>query len=498
MQRGGAFGIDLARIAQRAVANGGTGVEVQRRAGRHRHHAAKVGHRGVGQLQDAVVDRLQRVGVGHRVAGEVELAAIGLQRPGIGNAAAGVNSQNPAGRFQRARIGDAEVMQRIGPGRINSPGVAERPVRDAVATIEIQRRARVDCHRAASVENRGVGQLQDAVEARIQGVEIGQRVVSDRAVADDVDQAQVADRPAVQRHPAQVQRLATVDLDGSVVGNRGARYRGVVQRQRCGGVHSHQAAAVDHRIVDRSVAGDMNAAVVGDGAAGHRGLTQGQRHAGVDRQLVVAQLVVADRAVAGDLDNAEIDDLPAANRHPAQLPRHPGINLDYAGIGDDGTRHRGAVQRQRHAIINQNLAAIQRRIVDRAVADDMDGAAVGNGTASDDGVVERQRLAGIHGQLRVAQCFAADRTVTDDLYQAEIDGDAAAQKHPAQVQRLAVVDLDRAVVGNRGAGDRGAVQRQDLGGIHRDLSAIERRIVDRTVAGDMKDAVIGDDTSGNG
>src|SRR5258706_141890 len=63
------------------------------RAAQNRDGAAKVGDNGVGQLQRAVVDRLQLPGIGQRVVGKVELAAIGLQRAGVIDAAAAVRSE---------------------------------------------------------------------------------------------------------------------------------------------------------------------------------------------------------------------------------------------------------------------------------------------------------------------------------------------------------------------------------------------------------------------
>ena len=65
------------------------------------------------------VDRLQRPGVGHRLIGDVELAAIRLQRAGIHqrHVRRGVDGQDAAGRLDQAAVGDGDIGERAAAGQ---------------------------------------------------------------------------------------------------------------------------------------------------------------------------------------------------------------------------------------------------------------------------------------------------------------------------------------------------------------------------------------------
>ncbi len=174
--------------------------------------------------------------------------------------------------------------------------------------------------------------------------------------------------------------------------------------------------------------------------------------------------------------------MAAFDRHAAVLQQ--GAALDRAIARDVD----GAVVRDRAA---DHGRAIQRQ---RVSAVDLDRAVVVDGAADDLRAIQYQRLSGVDRQRRagIGKDIAVNRAVAGNIDGAEIVDRAAGQFHPAQVQRRAGIDLDRAVVGDRRARHRGAVQRQRLGGIHLDPADIHIRAVDRAVAGDLDGAGAGD------
>ena len=195
--------------------------------------------------------------------------------------------------------------------------------------------------------------------------------------------------------------------------------------------------------------------------------------------------------------------------------------MDRAAIGDGGTRHRGAVQRQRLEGIHRELAVVEGRAVDRAVAGDMHCPAVGDRAAGHAGAVKRQRRSAVDRDRATAvgdrrACVEREDARGDHLDQmivgdahiiqrrplggldckraggpyrqrtsgdgraivqhqrsccsGDVDLNGARSGDADAIQRRARrgFNLHRAGIGKRAAGDRGAtLERQRLGGIHR-------------------------------